>query len=150
MLIAFIYDAFRIKRRAVKTRGISIYFEDFLYWIIVTLVMFGVVYRINDGEIRGYIFLGTLLGLILYILLLSRIVINLFMAIIRVIIRVIRVLWYIVSFPLKIIFRILRIPCRALFIKLHVFYRSGRKISKNRLSLLRKRMKLFNNARKKI
>jgi len=66
MIIAFIYDAFRIKRRAVKTSALVTYIEDIIYWIIVSIIMFAVVYYSNEGEIRGYLFLGTILGAVLY------------------------------------------------------------------------------------
>ena len=61
MLIAFIFDLFRIKRKAVETGNLLTYIEDLLYWIIAALVMFAVVYLANEGELRGYIFLGVVM-----------------------------------------------------------------------------------------
>ena len=66
MIIAFVYDIFRVRRKAIKSGNLIVYFEDFIYWIIVALVLFAVVYRSNEGEIRGYLILGVIIGIILY------------------------------------------------------------------------------------
>ena len=62
MIIAFIYDVFRI-RKAIRTSNIIVYFEDFIYWILVALVLF-VVYISNEGELRGYLIVGAIIGII--------------------------------------------------------------------------------------
>ncbi|HOQ00346.1 MAG TPA: spore cortex biosynthesis protein YabQ [Acetivibrio clariflavus] len=33
MIIAFIYDIFRIRRKTIKSGNLIVYFEDFIYWI---------------------------------------------------------------------------------------------------------------------
>ena len=98
MLIAFIYDLFRIKRKAVKTRSIFIHIEDFAYWIVVALVMFTCVYLSNDGQVRGYIFIGSTIGVVLYVLLFSRAVTKVIIFTARVVKRFFKTLfesgWY--------------------------------------------------------
>lgn len=112
MIIAFIYDIFRIRRKAIKAGNLIVYFEDFIYWIIVALVMFGVVYYSNDGEVRGYLFVGTVIGIILYALLLSRIITSIFIFIIKILYKVILALITAILFPLKILYKIFSIPLR--------------------------------------
>lgn len=150
IIIAFIYDLFRIKRKAVRSRTISIYIEDFLFWILVALVMFGVVYRSNDGEVRGYIFLGTFIGLVLYMLLLSRVVMKVSLKIIEIAVKVFKILWRVVSYPFRILYRILRVPLGFLLRGLRRGWKQTRRMGRRRLSRLSMGRKIFKNARKKI
>ena len=150
MLIAFIYDLFRIKRKTIRTRTISLYIEDFIFWILVALVMFGVVYRSNDGEVRGYIFLGTLIGVILYMLLLSRIVIRVSTKLIRLTVSIFKLIWAVVSYPFRILFKVLRLPLRFMLRWLGRGIRQTKRVSKRKLSNLSMGRKFFKNARKKI
>lgn len=112
MLIAFIYDLFRIKRNAIRTGSLMTYLEDFLYWILVALVIFGVVYYTNDGEIRGYLFIGTLIGTVLYMLLLSKIVVKSSMLVIRFLTSVVKVVWRILTYPIRLLLKLLSVPAR--------------------------------------
>ena len=149
-LIGFIYDVFRIKRKAIRTNSIALYIEDFIYWIIVSLVMFGMVYYSNDGEIRGFTFLGTAIGVVLYILLLSKYVIMVSLAAIRIVYRVLRVIWKVVAFPFKIVFRILRIPAGFLLNNMKRTCRKTRSIGRNQMSKAIIWGRIFKNIRKKI
>ncbi len=150
MLIAFIFDLFRIKRKAVETGNLLTYIEDLLYWIIAALVMFAVVYLANEGELRGYIFLGFVMGAALYILLLSRLVIKITLKILRLGYKILKLLWTILSYPFKFLFKVLSIP--AIFVlnfirKLLIRANRIGKVNSARLSV---RRRLFRNARKKI
>ncbi len=148
--MAFIYDLFRIKRRAIRTSNIVIYIEDFFFWIIVSLVMFFVVYLSNEGELRGYVILGTILGVILYILLLSRIVVRCTLIIIRTVSMVIKKIWMVATYPVRIILRILSIPARFTGRKLMILFRIIRRAGKNRIADMKIRRKIFRNSRKMI
>lgn len=72
----FLYDILRIFRRIVPHGNIWIGAEDFLYWMICTGVVFVMLYQENDGMVRGFAFLGMILGMGGYYLLLSRFVIR--------------------------------------------------------------------------
>ena len=72
----FIFDIFRSQRRAIKTSDIVTAIQDFLYWLIVGVI---IVYTINictNGEVRGYMLIGTVLGALLYFRFISKVVIN--------------------------------------------------------------------------
>jgi len=92
--IALVYDLFRILRKAVRTGSLVTYAEDLLFWLIVSVIMFLTIYYSNDGELRAYLFIGACIGVILYALLLSRIVMASSLFIIRI-----------VSWPFRYIFR---------------------------------------------
>lgn len=146
--MAFIYDLFRIKRKAIRTRNIVIYIEDFFFWIIVALVMFFVVYLSNEGELRGYIMIGTILGVVLYILLLSSIVIKWSLIIIRTVCMIIKKVWMIATYPIRIILRILSIPAKFFGRKFMKLFRGIRRASKNRIANMKIRRRIFRNSRK--
>lgn len=148
--MAFIYDVFRIKRKTVRTRSISIYIEDFIYWIIVAVVMFGVVYYSNDGELRGYIFIGVLIGVVLYILLLSKLVVKVSVFAIQLTVKLVKKVLFVITYPFRVILRILWIPCKFLLKTMIKWTKRGKRIGKTRLAKAAIWRKMFRNARKKI
>jgi spore cortex biosynthesis protein YabQ len=131
-VIAFIYDIFRIKRKAVKTKSLIIQLEDLLFWVIVSIVMLAVIYFSNEGEIRGFIFIGTVLGVILYVVLLSNIVMKVSLFILKIIFRILRAVWLVISFPFKIIIKILLIPFKLLIKVSGTGIKSARVIVRNK------------------
>lgn len=149
-LIAFLYDLFRIRRKAIKTLSVLVYIEDLIYWIAVALIMFAVVYHSNEGEIRGYIFLGAIIGVVMYILLLSRIIIASSMFIIRLVYRVFKFIFLVLTFPFKILFKILGIPARFIYKILARLYRKTRRAGKSNMAKVAAWSRLYNNIRKKI
>jgi spore cortex biosynthesis protein YabQ len=60
------YDLLRLLRGLIPHGDFLINLEDLLYWLYASLVVFVVLYEKNDGELRGYVFLGLLAGLVLY------------------------------------------------------------------------------------
>jgi len=114
MAIALVYDIFRIFRKAVKTGSLVTYVQDLLYWLIVAVIMFLTIYYSNDGELRAYLFIGAFIGVILYALLLSRIVMRSSLFIIKMMKYVIKTLIFILSYPIRLILRIISVPAHKL------------------------------------
>jgi spore cortex biosynthesis protein YabQ len=114
MAAAFIYDLFRIFRKAVKTGSLLTFVQDLLYWIIVAVIMSITVFYSNDGEIRGFLFLGAVIGAVLYAMMFSRIIMDSSLFIIRVTVRIIRFISFIVSYPFRLMLKLLAIPARKL------------------------------------
>jgi spore cortex biosynthesis protein YabQ len=150
MIIGFIYDLFRIKRKAIVTGRVAIFIEDTLYWIIATVVMFLVVYKSNDGELRTYIFIGVALGVILYALVLSKIVVSSAIFILRVVYKSFKLLWKIVSYPFKIIIKILAIPASFLKRCIRSLCKKSVHITRNQKSKSAMWKKIFRSRRKKL
>lgn len=76
-ILALIFDFFRAMRKCGKDNLLIVCLQDVLYLIIAAFVIIMSSFITNDGELRGYMFLGYLLGVIFYLLLLSRIVVKL-------------------------------------------------------------------------
>ena len=74
--IGCLFDIFRILRRSFKTVDWVIFLQDILFWIIAGFIMLFSIFTFNHGEIRAYIFVGILLGIILYILTISKFLIK--------------------------------------------------------------------------
>lgn len=66
------YDVLRILRRIVPHGNLWIGLEDFIYWLICTAAVFVLLYRENDGMVRGFAFGGMVIGMLLYYVILSR------------------------------------------------------------------------------
>ncbi len=62
IFLVWSYDLFRIFRRIVPHHMIAVSVEDLVYWIAVSLVIFGMIFEKNNGALRGYSFVGILLG----------------------------------------------------------------------------------------
>lgn len=66
------FDFFRILRKCFKVLNTLTYVQDFIFWIITGFLLLYSIFTFNNGELRGYIFIAILLGIILYALLLSK------------------------------------------------------------------------------
>jgi spore cortex biosynthesis protein YabQ len=150
MVVALIYDLFRIKRKAIKTGNLLTYIEDLLFWILVAVVMFITVYYSNEGELRSYLFLGMLIGIILYALLLSKPIMSSSLFIINVVSKIFKAVWFLVSYPVRIILKLMAIPVRISSKYVRQSARSIRRASRNRLFKAVIWKKIFRNIRKKI
>ncbi|NMA67248.1 MAG: hypothetical protein GX957_13610 [Clostridiaceae bacterium] len=84
ILIGFLYDLFRLKRRLVKTRPSMIHIEDIIYWICAAIILFLSSYVLSSGETRGYFILGTIVGAITYAGIFSKPVVWLLTQIIKI------------------------------------------------------------------
>jgi len=150
MSIAFVYDIFRVKRRIIKTNNIITYIEDLLYWSISAAIMFAIVYIGNDGEIRGYIFLGNIIGAVLYILLLSRIVMFISLKVINYLRKVLKTLWNIFTYPFKVIFRFISIPCIFFYKIAKRAFLNTKRVARINFEKCKISKRAFRNRRKKI
>lgn len=104
-MIALVYDAFRVFRKAVKTGRIVTNVQDLLYWLIVSVIMFLTLFFSNDGELRAYLFVGAFLGVVLYTLLFSKIVMGSSLFIIRIATTVVKAMVRFISIPVKCIIK---------------------------------------------
>lgn len=64
--ILVIYDLIRIFRRIVPHGIWAVALEDVLYWIGTAFLVFQLLYRENDGAVRGYALFAVAVGMLLY------------------------------------------------------------------------------------
>ena len=70
--LLMVYDGIRLFRMICPHRRFWVNLEDFFYWIYCGAMTFGMLYRLNDGGLRGYAIAGTLAGMAGYQYLVSR------------------------------------------------------------------------------
>lgn len=78
VIIGILFDIFRILRRTFKTNNIITYIEDILFWILTGILILYNIWYFNNGEIRIFMFLGIIMGILIYISTLSSILIKIF------------------------------------------------------------------------
>lgn len=66
VLILVLYDGIRIFRRIVPHGVLAVALEDVLYWIGTALLIFQLLYRENDGAVRGYALFAVAVGMLFY------------------------------------------------------------------------------------
>mgnify|MGYP005763202703 CR=1 FL=1 len=103
-LIGFLFDLFRILRKSFKTSDFVTYIEDICFWILTGLLILYSIFKFNSGEIRFYILIAILIGVIVYMLTLSKFVIEIFVTILNSIKKVIMKITHIIFYPIKKLF----------------------------------------------
>ena len=101
ILIGLLFDLFRISRKVFKTSDFVTYIEDILFWILSGIIVLYSIFIFNNGELRLFMFLGILLGTIIYMLLLSSFIIKINIKIINFIKKILEIIFI----PFKLIYK---------------------------------------------
>lgn len=141
IIIGLIFDIFRISRRTIKTSDFITIIEDFLFWILTAIILLYSIFTFNNGEIRWFMFMATILGFLLYIMTVSSYIIKINVTIINFIKKIIQKIFNIICIPFKILFKFIKKLCfnPILFIIVN--------IKKKNKILFQKVHKLFNKKR---
>ncbi len=99
--IGIFFDIFRILRRTFKTPDIITYIEDIIFWVFTGIFFLFVLFKFNNGEIRNYVIIGLILGILVYILTISKYFVKINVIILDFIKKII-------LYPLKIVLNILK------------------------------------------
>lgn len=118
ILIGIVFDIFRILRKSFNTPNYLTYIEDVLFWIISAIIVMYSVFIFNNGSFRGYIFIGIFLGIALYMLFFSNIIINISVKIISFIKKIFSYIFKILEYPIRLIYRLLILPIIHIFTKI--------------------------------
>ncbi|MCD7761832.1 MAG: spore cortex biosynthesis protein YabQ [Lachnospiraceae bacterium] len=70
--LSILYDLLRALRRSIRHSLVALSLEDFFYWLLAGILTFHLVFWELGGVIRGYAFVGMLIGFLLYHITLSR------------------------------------------------------------------------------
>ncbi len=82
-ILLAVYDVFRILRRLIKHDSLLIALEDLLFWLGASLFIFAMMFRENDGIIRGFSIMGMAIGMVLYHFMISDLIVSLITKLIR-------------------------------------------------------------------
>jgi len=108
ILIGFLFDIFRILRISFKTKDFVTYIEDILFWIITGAIVLYSIFVFNNGEIRFFIFLGIVIGIILYMTIFSTYIVKGSVEIIKFLKNIVAYILEIVKIPFLFTFKILK------------------------------------------
>ena len=94
--IGLLFDFFRIQRKVLKTCDFITYIQDILFWIVSGLIIIFVIMKYTNGEIRIYMVLGIILGILIYFLIISKYIMKIFVCILSFLLNIIgKLLFYI-------------------------------------------------------
>ena len=102
--IGLLFDFFRIQRKVLKTCDFITYIQDILFWIVSGLIIIFVIMKYTKGEIRIYMVLGIILGILIYFLIISKYIMKIFVCILSFLLNIIGKL----LFPIKKIYKIIK------------------------------------------
>lgn len=126
IVIGILFDIFRILRRSFKTADWVTYLQDILFWILAGSIMLFSIFTFNSGEIRSYVFIGIILGIIIYILAISRFFVKISVIIIKFFKKI---LSYPINFVKNILKKVIISPIIILFKKFkNIFNIKNKKI----------------------
>ena len=124
-----LYDVIRVFRKILSHPNWVIQLEDLLYWITCGGFAFVMIYWKNYGQIRGFVFLGILIGTVLYFSTASILFMKITTKVVNWGKKVVNKLIGFVLIPIKCIIRGIRIPVDYMINK-HKVLSKRRKIHK--------------------
>lgn len=76
-VLGVLFDLFRgLRWEGIK--DIWVYIQDVVFWIVTALIIIVSAFLMNQGEIRGYMLIGYLLGAGFYLLTISKYILGIF------------------------------------------------------------------------
>lgn len=78
VIVAALYDWQKAHRITASNSVIRIFFQDITFWIINTFFTFLLLMARCNGEVRGYVIIGEVVGFTLFRLILSRFILPIF------------------------------------------------------------------------
>lgn len=144
-ILFILYDALRIIRRIIKHCEVIIAIQDILYWMISSVLIFRMMYQMNNGIIRGFSVLGITIGMILYKYLLSDWVVDGISYLLNTLIGWIKKLILFLMKPFRFVFRIMKKGVNKVKVKI----KSLKNSLLNRLQIFHKKVKIKKEAKKK-
>ena len=75
IILGVLFDFFRAFRFK-GIRDIWVYIQDIIFWFVTAVIIIASAFIINEGQLRGYMLIGYLLGVGFYMLLFSKIILS--------------------------------------------------------------------------
>lgn len=117
LAIGLLFDIFRLSRKLIETKDIITYIEDIVFWFLVGVIVLMTIYLSNRGQIRGYVFLAIVIGVVFYFMVFSNLIMKALNTIVKTMIDIIGTVIKLATDPLKIIIKVLYYPIKYLYNK---------------------------------
>ena len=108
LLIGLLFDFFRISRKAVKTADFITYVEDALFWILTGFIILYSIFTYNNGEIRLFMFLAVILGILIYLMFISKMILNISLSIINIVKKIFSIVFNIIKIPFQFFMKLIK------------------------------------------
>lgn len=144
IVIGILFDFFRISRRVVKTGDLMTYIEDLIFWILTGSIVLYSIFVFNNGEIRLFMFLAIIIGIISYMLLFSSYVIKINVKIINIFKKILLKIFAILALPLKFIKKTFLKPISFIIINIRKVFTN---LFKNIIKVSKNNKKIENNVK---
>jgi len=109
--LGVIFDLFRVLRRLFRHPWLLTQAEDLLYWLLALAALF--LFLVYDHQVRPFSLLGTFLGILVYFLTFSPLLVRGLVSILRFLGRLIVTLLKMLWFPFGWLLKILAAPAHA-------------------------------------
>lgn len=84
MLFSVIFDIFRAIRKVKKPKSKIVNFQDIIYFLIIGVILLLIIINYMNSELRIYLILAIILGVIIYICTIGNMIMNLFVKLIKI------------------------------------------------------------------
>lgn len=101
--MGLVYDFYRLFRYYSRPKKFKTHIQDLLFWIFLSISIVIFVNKVNEGEFRGFIFIGFTIGILIYSRLLSKKIIKFISYIIDFIIIKVKSIIHGILTPIRVI-----------------------------------------------
>ncbi len=152
LLIGLLFDFFRILRKTIKTADFVTYIEDALFWILTGLIILYSIFTYNNGEIRLFMFLAIILGIFIYLISISKIILSISVGTINIIKKIFIMIFNILKIPIqffmKLIKKLFLNPISFIIINIRKYFTKYFKIFSNTIKKVKISNKFVKNTKK--
>lgn len=105
--LSALFDLRRSLQKAVNLPDFIVAAADFFFWVICAAAVSWCIWTLNSGILRIYEFIGLILGIVIYFLTISRLLIKLFTLLIANILKIIAIILKILLTPIRFLYKII-------------------------------------------
>ena len=106
LAICLLYDIFRAVRKTIKTSDFMTYIEDIIFWILVIIFLIYLIFILNSGELRFFMFIAICIGGIVYYFALSKYIMNISVHILGFFKAILKKIINVILIPLKVFLKL--------------------------------------------
>ena len=128
IIIGLLFDFFRILRRTFNTKDFITYIEDLLFWILTGFTLLYSIFTFNNGEIRLFMFIAVLLGIIIYMVFVSSYIIKINVKILSFLKNLVIKTFNIIKIPFNFVYKLFK---KIFFKPIKFFIINIRRVSTN-------------------
>lgn len=107
-IIGLLFDFFRILRKTIKTSDFITYIEDALFWILTGFIILYSIFKYNNGEIRFFMLMAIILGILAYMILISKFILKISLSIINFIKSIFHTIFNFIKIPFMIFMKLFK------------------------------------------